>query len=88
MEIIQERIEREFNIDLITTAPSVILRHVHDRRRKNLVDNPSNMPEPQKIDRVENHYVKATMMVPNDFVGSGHGTMPGKTRPVYRYAIP
>ncbi len=70
MEIIQERIEREFNIDLITTAPSVIY-HVHLTDGTELkVDNPSNMPDPQKIDRVEEPYVKATIMVPNDYVGS------------------
>ncbi|MDQ1144978.1 GTP-binding protein LepA [Bacillus sp. SORGH_AS 510] len=70
MEIIQERIEREFKIDLITTAPSVIY-HVYmtDGTLVN-VDNPSNMPEPQKIDRVEEPYVKATMMAPNDYVGA------------------
>ncbi|OIK16613.1 elongation factor 4 [Bacillus sp. MUM 116] len=70
MEIIQERIEREFKIDLITTAPSVIY-HVHmtDGTQLN-VDNPSNMPDPQKIDRVEEPYVKATMMAPNDYVGA------------------
>ncbi|MCM2531586.1 translation elongation factor 4 [Neobacillus pocheonensis] len=70
MEIIQERIEREFKIDLITTAPSVIY-HVHMTDGSELnVDNPSNLPEPQKIDRVEEPYVKATMMAPNDYVGS------------------
>jgi GTP-binding protein LepA len=70
MEIIQERIEREFKIDLITTAPSVIY-HVHltDGTLVN-VDNPSNMPDPQKIDHVEEPYVKATMMSPNDYVGA------------------
>jgi len=70
MEIIQERIEREFKIDLITTAPSVIY-HVHLTDGEHLnVDNPSNMPDPQKIDRVEEPYVKATMMAPNDYVGA------------------
>jgi GTP-binding protein LepA len=69
MEIIQERIEREFKIDLITTAPSVIY-HVYLTDGEELrVDNPSNMPDPQMIDRVEEPYVKATMMVPNDYVG-------------------
>ncbi|MFK9091397.1 translation elongation factor 4 [Bacillus salipaludis] len=70
MEIIQERIEREFKIDLITTAPSVIY-HVHMTDGTELkVDNPSNLPDPQKIDRVEEPYVKATMMAPNDYVGA------------------
>lgn len=69
MEIIQERLEREFNIDLITTAPSVIYDvHMTDGTIKK-VDNPSMMPDPQKIDRIEEPYVKATVMVPNDFVG-------------------
>ncbi|MGZ4159490.1 MAG: translation elongation factor 4 [Neobacillus sp.] len=70
MEIIQERIEREFKIDLITTAPSVIY-HVHMTDGTELkVDNPSDLPDPQKIDRVEEPYVKATMMAPNDYVGT------------------
>ncbi|MCM3387990.1 translation elongation factor 4 [Ureibacillus chungkukjangi] len=70
MEIIQERIEREFNIDLITTAPSVIYDvHLTDGEIIK-VDNPSMMPDPQKIDRIEEPYVKATIMVPNDYVGA------------------
>ncbi|MBT2582354.1 translation elongation factor 4 [Planococcus sp. ISL-109] len=70
MEIIQERIEREFNIDLITTAPSVIY-HVHMTDGEVLnIDNPAMMPDPQKIAVVEEPYVKATVMVPNDYVGA------------------
>jgi GTP-binding protein LepA len=70
MEIIQERIEREFKIDLITTAPSVIYDVIMTDGTELKVDNPSNMPDPQKIDRVEEPYVKATMMAPNDYVGA------------------
>ncbi|WP_107924757.1 translation elongation factor 4 [Lysinibacillus parviboronicapiens] len=70
MEIIQERIEREFNIDLITTAPSVIYDVNMTDGSSVKVDNPSMMPDPQKIDRVEEPYVKATIMVPNDYVGA------------------
>ncbi|MGH2318191.1 translation elongation factor 4 [Planococcus sp. 4-30] len=70
MEIIQERIEREFNIDLITTAPSVIY-NVHMTDEEVLkIDNPAMMPDAQKIDYVEEPYVKATIMVPNDYVGA------------------
>ncbi|MBY6270580.1 MAG: elongation factor 4 [Caldibacillus debilis] len=70
MEIVQERLEREFGIDLITTAPSVIY-HVHLTDGTVLkIDNPSNMPEPQKIDHIEEPMVRASIMVPNDFVGS------------------
>lgn len=70
MEIIQERIEREFNIDLITTAPSVIYDVILTDGSSVKVDNPSNMPDPQKVERVEEPYVKATMMAPNEFVGA------------------
>lgn len=70
MEIIQERIEREFKIDLITTAPSVIYHVVMTDGTERRVDNPSDMPDPQKIERIEEPYVKATMMAPNDFVGA------------------
>ncbi|WP_407928619.1 translation elongation factor 4 [Alkalihalobacterium elongatum] len=70
MEIIQERIEREFNIDLITTAPSVVY-HVYQTDGEVLeIDNPSKMPDPQKIERIEEPYVKAKVMVPNDYVGA------------------
>jgi GTP-binding protein LepA len=70
MEIIQERIEREFNIDLITTAPSVIYDvHMTDGEIIK-VDNPAMMPNAQKIAKVEEPYVKATVMVPNDYVGA------------------
>ena len=70
MEIIQERIEREFKIDLITTAPSVIY-NVHMTDDSTLkIDNPAMMPDAQKISYVEEPYVKATIMVPNDYVGA------------------
>lgn len=70
MEIIQERIEREFKIDLITTAPSVIYDVIMTDGTQVKVDNPSNMPDPQKIEHIEEPYVKATMMAPNDYVGA------------------
>lgn len=70
MEIIQERIEREFKIDLITTAPSVIYEVVMTDGSEIKIDNPSDMPDPQKIERIEEPYVKATMMAPNDYVGA------------------
>jgi GTP-binding protein LepA len=70
MEIVQERIEREFKIDLITTAPSVIYNVVQTDGTVLKVDNPSNMPDPQKIESVEEPYVKATIMAPTEFVGA------------------
>lgn len=70
MEIIQERIEREFNIDLITTAPSVIYHVNMTDGTEVQVANPSEMPDPQKIMSIEEPYVKASIMVPNDYVGA------------------
>ncbi len=69
MEIIQERIEREFGIDLITTAPSVIYKVIKTDDEELTIDNPSFMPDNQSIKEVQEPYVKATVMVPNDFVG-------------------
>ncbi|WP_429891547.1 translation elongation factor 4 [Heyndrickxia faecalis] len=70
MEIIQERLEREFNIDLITTAPSVIYKTKLTDGSEVTVDNPANLPEPQKIEYIEEPYVRASIMVPNDYVGA------------------
>jgi GTP-binding protein LepA len=70
MEIIQERIEREFDIPLITTAPSVIYKVTMTNGDVLSIDNPSNYPDPQKIDFVEEPYVKAAIIVPNDYVGT------------------
>ncbi|QXE00480.1 translation elongation factor 4 [Terribacillus sp. DMT04] len=70
MEIIQERIEREFNIDLITTAPSVIYNVIMTDGSEVRVDNPADMPDAQSRTEVQEPYVKATIMVPNDYVGT------------------
>lgn len=70
MEIIQERIEREFGIDLITTAPSVIYKVTLMDGEELTIENPSNMPDPQSIEAIFEPYVKATVMVPNDYVGA------------------
>lgn len=70
MEIVQERISREFNIELIATAPSVIY-HVHlTDQTMVLVDNPSKLPAPQKVEYIEEPYVKASIMTPKDYVGA------------------
>ena len=70
MDVIQERLEREYNLKLITTAPSVIY-HVHKTNGEVLqVDNPSKLPPAAEIDFIEEPYVKATVIVPNDYVGA------------------
>lgn len=70
MEIIQERIEREFNIPLITTAPNVVYKVTLTNGQTLLIDNPSLMPERQKIEQIEEPYVKATVLVPTNYVGA------------------
>ncbi|WP_249871047.1 translation elongation factor 4 [Oceanobacillus saliphilus] len=70
MEIIQERIEREFNIDLITTAPSVIFEVEQTNGEVVDIDNPSKMPDPQVIQEIREPFVEATIMVPNEYVGA------------------
>jgi GTP-binding protein LepA len=70
MDVIQERLEREFNIDLIMTAPSVVY-HVHTTDGDMLeVSNPSEFPDPTKVDSIEEPYVKAQIMVPQEYVGA------------------
>src|SRR5690625_5252895 len=70
MEIIQERIEREFGIDLIMTAPSVIYEVEKTDGEVMQIDNPSFMPDPTLIEYIREPFVKASIMVPNDFVGA------------------
>ncbi len=70
MDVVQERIEREYKIDLILTAPSVIYHAYLSDGSMLKIDNPSVLPEPQKIDHIEEPYVKASIMTPNDYVGA------------------
>ena len=70
MDVIQERLEREFNLDLIATAPSVIYHCYLTDKSMIIVDNPAKMPDPQVIDHIEEPYVKASIMTPNEFVGA------------------
>lgn len=69
MEIVQERLEREYGIPLITTAPSVVYRVTKTNQDVLHVENPTNLPPVQEIESVEEPYVKASIMVPSDFVG-------------------
>jgi GTP-binding protein LepA len=70
MEIIQERIEREFGIPILTTAPSVVYRVTMTSGEVREIENPSLYPEQSKIEYVEEPYVKASIIVPNDYVGA------------------
>lgn len=70
MEIIQERLEREFNIDLITTAPTVVYEVTTVKGEMLLVDSANKLPEVQYIEKIEEPFILASIHVPNDFVGA------------------
>ncbi|MCP8850722.1 translation elongation factor 4 [Latilactobacillus curvatus] len=70
MDVVQERLEREFNLDLIMTAPSVDYHVDLTDGTEEVIDNPSEMPETSNISEVKEPYVKASIMVPNDYVGA------------------
>lgn len=70
MDVVQERLEREFNLELITTAPSVIYHVNKTDGSMVVVDNPADFPEPVTIQDVEEPFVKAQIMVPNEYVGA------------------
>jgi GTP-binding protein LepA len=70
LEIVRERLEREFNIDLITTAPSVIYRIYLTDGTMIELHNPADMPEPQKIEKVEEPWIEATILVPDEHLGA------------------
>jgi GTP-binding protein LepA len=70
MEIIQERLEREYNLDLITTAPSVVYRLTLTNGETVLIDNPTNYPDPAVIAGAEEPYVKASIFTPTEYIGA------------------
>lgn len=70
MEIIQERLEREFNLDLVTTAPSVEYKVIKTDGTVLTIDNPTNMPEPSEIEYMEEPIVRAAILSPKEYVGS------------------
>ena len=70
MEIIQERLEREYNLDLITTAPNVVYRVTKTSGEVLMVDNPLDYPDPMEIQLAEEPYVKLSLIGPQDYVGN------------------
>ena len=100
MDVIKERLEREYNLTLITTAPNVIYQVFRTNGDVELVDNPSNFPDPTVIDHVEEPYVNATIIVPKDYVGAvmelsqekrgeyENMTYLAETRVMIHYALP
>ena len=70
MEIVQERLEREYNLDLITTAPSVVYQVTTVKGEVLYIDNPSKLPDPQQREKIEEPYVQVDMITPEEFVGT------------------
>jgi GTP-binding protein LepA len=70
MEIVQERLEREYNLDLITTAPSVVYRVTDNHGVSTYIDNPSTLPDPNHRQKIEEPYVKLEMITPEEYVGT------------------
>ncbi|MDB9455803.1 translation elongation factor 4 [Dolichospermum circinale] len=70
MEIVQERLEREYNLDLIITAPSVVYKVVTNKGEELYIDNPSRLPSPNERERIEEPYVQVEMITPEIYVGS------------------
>ncbi len=70
MDVVQERLEREFGLDLIATAPTVVYRVKTTKGEEIVVQNPSELPEPQEIEEIYEPYVKATVITPSEFVGN------------------
>lgn len=70
MEIVQERLEREYNLDLIITAPSVVYRVTTNKGEVVLIDNPSHLPDPQHREKIEEPYVQVDMITPEEYVGT------------------
>ena len=83
MEIIQERLEREFNMTVITTVPNVSY-HAYTRKNPNeliLLNNPTDLPDPSRLDRVEEPFIKASIITKSDFVGQVMRITEGKANP-------
>jgi GTP-binding protein LepA len=70
MEVVQERLEREYNLNLITTAPSVVYRVTTTQHETLMVDNPAKLPDLTRIERMEEPYIKLTIHMPSEFVGA------------------
>ena len=80
LEVIRDRIEREYDIELITTAPSVIY-HVYMKDGEMIeLHNPADMPDPSKVDHIEEPRIKATILVPGRIPGRRTETLPGPPR--------
>ena len=88
MEIIQERLEREYNLDLITTAPNVVYRVTKTNGESMYVYNPLDYPDPADIQLAEEPYAKVSLISPQEYVGQHHGAVPESPGRVQGHEIP
>ena len=88
MEVIKERLEREFDLDLLATAPSVEYHAYMTNGRMVVLHSPQDMPDPSKLDRIEEPYLKVTVLVPPDFVGAVMELADRAPRDVHGHAVP
>ena len=70
MEIVQERLEREYQLDLITTAPTVVYEILKKDGETIMIDNPADLPDPSKIDQIREPFIIARILLPHDYVGA------------------
>ena len=87
LEIIQERLEREYNLDLVTTAPSVIYKIYKENGEVIDLTNPTNLPDPSEIEHMEEPIVSAEIMVTTEFIGAIMELCQAETRTIYQYGI-
>jgi GTP-binding protein LepA len=88
LEIVRERLEREAGLALISTAPNVVYRVVLETGEELVVTNPSDWPSGQKIAHIYEPVAKAMVLLPSDYVGAGHGAVPGPPRHPRRDGLP
>ena len=75
MEVITERLRREFDLDLITTAPGVVYKIIDRNKNEKIIRNPSELPDPAEIDKILEPWVKSTIIVPQDYLRNSNQFM-------------
>jgi translation elongation factor EF-4 len=88
MEIIRERLQREYNLDLISTAPTVIYKVMTTKGESLTIDNPANLPDPSNIEYLEEPYIQATIIAPGTLYRKYSSTLPGTSRHSKKHAVP
>ena len=88
MDIVRERLQREYDLDLLATMPSVGFEVTLTDGEELEVHAPSDMPDPARIDEIREPFIKASIVTPKEYIGAGHGALPGAPRRPRRHALP